>query len=487
MEVPIRVPLGTPTDKKIKKGLTLVGGKVEGNSADILRDTGSSDVFVSEKFVKSDGRTGKTRDVVLADGTRRTCPEVWVHIDTPYISGTILALIMETPVADLVLGNQVDTTIPLEVAIYEPTVITSEDVEVIEAVQTRAGKLKDQEQEEKPSDTPGKDKDPGEDLLGNRDELRKEQQSDVSLQKIRGLIGKYGEGEHLEAGKSCFMDEDGVLYRCFAQKNGELLKQVVVPVKWRRKLLSISHDIPMSGHLGVKKTRNRLLQYFFWPGISKQVADFCKTCKPCEKSVAKGKVGIAPMVKVPVMAEPFQRIAIDCIGPLPITMGGNKYALVVCNYATRYPEAIPLRNQEAETVAEALIEIFSRVGIPQEILSDMGSNFMSTLIRELCRLMKIHKLSTTPYHPQTNGLVERFNGTLKNMLRKYAQEEQKNWDKQLPFVLFAYREVPQETTGFSPFEVLYGRHIRGPLSIVKEHWEEPHGENTSVLSCLIEV
>ena len=109
----------------------------------------------------------------------------------------------------------------------------------------------------------------------------------------------------------------------------------------------------------------------------------------------------------------------------------------------RYPEAIPLRSTDAIHVAEELIKVFARVGVPKEILTDQGSNFTSQLLAELYRLLHIHLICTSPYHPQTDGLVERFNQTLKNMLKKAATEEGKDWDKLVPYLLFAYREVPQ--------------------------------------------
>ncbi|KAL5004007.1 hypothetical protein ScPMuIL_017463 [Solemya velum] len=215
------------------------------------------------------------------------------------------------------------------------------------------------------------------------------------------------------------------------------------------------------------------------------VANYCKSCPECQKGKSKG-IQKAPLVPIPHMEEPFSRIAIDFVGPLPLTERKNRYILVCVDYATRYPEAFALSNQNAETVAECLVSLFSRVGVPKEILSDQGSNFMSDLMKELCRLLSIKKLSSTPYHPQTNGLVEKFNGTLKTMLKTYAMSESRNWDKHLPYVLFAYREVPNETTGFSPFELLYGRHIRGPLEILKEEWEEPSDGKTSVVSFILE-
>ena len=135
-------------------------------------------------------------------------------------------------------------------------------------------------------------------------------------------------------------------------------------------------------------------------------------------------------------------------------------------YATRYPEAVALPTVIAPRVVKELIQLFARVGIPEEILTDQGPNFMSSLLEELYRLLQIRRIRTTPYHPQTDGLVERFNGTLKSMQGKFVADSQNDWDTYLPYVLFAYREVPQESTVFSPFQLLYGRRARGPLDVL---------------------
>ena len=120
-------------------------------------------------------------------------------------------------------------------------------------------------------------------------------------------------------------------------------------------------------------------------------------------------------------------------------------------------------------------------------MTDQGSNFTSKLMSEIYRLLHIHPIRTSPYHQQTDGLVERFNGTLKAMLRKVAVEDVKNWDRWLPFLLFAYREVPQASTGFSPFELLYGRAVRGLLDIVKGAWEGSKSTKDSVVSYVLGV
>ncbi len=121
--------------------------------------------------------------------------------------------------------------------------------------------------------------------------------------------------------------------------------------------------------------------------------------------------------------------------------------------------------------------MISRVGIPKEILTDQGTAFMSRTIRELYELLGIKSIRTSVYHPQTDGLVERFNRTLKTMIRKFVHEDAKNWDKWLEPLLFAVREVPQASTGFSPFELLYGRQPRGVLDVLRETWEEGPSES----------
>ena len=142
-----------------------------------------------------------------------------------------------------------------------------------------------------------------------------------------------------------------------------------------------------------------------------------------------------------------------------------------------------MRSVDAENVAEELLKLFARVGIPAEILADQGSNFTSQLFSELHSMLHIHWISTTPYHPQTNGLVERYNA----MLCKTAVQEGKDWELLLPYILFAYREVPQSSTGFSPFELLYGRDVRGPLDVVKETWEASERSNQSVVSYVVPI
>lgn len=168
------------------------------------------------------------------------------------------------------------------------------------------------------------------------------------------------------------------------------------------------------------------------------------------------------------MEEPFRRIAMDLVRPLPCSKSGMKYTLIICDYATCSPEAVPQWSIDTKSIAAELMKVFAWRGVPQTILTDQGSNFKSQLHTELYRHLHIHPICASPYHPQTDGLVEWFNGTLKSMLRKVATEEGKDWDRLISYLLFAYREVPQASTRFSIFKLLYGRCMRGPLNILKE-------------------
>ena len=299
--------------------------------------------------------------------------------------------------------------------------------------------------------------------------MRQWQATDPTLAKA-GDMAKNDESDD----RVSFYYNNGLLYqkwRSEGSTDGDVrtCKQLVLPQQCRQAVLQLAHDVPMAGHMGITQTKDRLLQRYYWPGVFTDAANYCRSCEVCQKSNSKCPTK-AKMISMPLIEQPFQRIAMDVVGPLLRTQGGNRFILTICDYATHYPEAFALPNVEAPRVAKELIKLFSHVGIPDEILTDQGTNFMSTMIEEIYRLLHIKRIRTTPYHPQTDGLVERFNGTLKGMLKMFVSRNQKDWDEYLPYLLFAYREVPQETTGFSPFEFLYGHCVRGPLDVLKEDW-----------------
>ena len=131
----------------------------------------------------------------------------------------------------------------------------------------------------------------------------------------------------------------------------------------------------------------------------------------------------APLQPIPVITEPYEKMAFDLVGPVPRSRDGFKYVLSGICLASRYPEAIPLKDVRAETVAEGMLEIFSTTGVPRQILTDQGSQFVGQLVKQLCVKLNVDKLQTTPYHPQSNGCLERWHGTLVSMLVKSLQDK----------------------------------------------------------------
>ena len=290
-------------------------------------------------------------------------------------------------------------------------------------------------------------------------ELQRLQSEDPTLQYIKK--------EAEEAKGDRFFIRNKLLYRYWTPRNqrgeGEPQEQLILPRECRKPVLHLAHGIPLAGHLGKEKTAKRILQRFYWPTIYQDVKEHCRTCESCQKSTSR-RVQPAPMIPLPVMSEPFHRIAMDIVGPLPRSRSGNQYILVVCDYATRYPEAVPLRSIDAGTIAEELIKFFSRVGIPEEVLTDQGSNFTSQLLREIYSMLHVSPIRTSLYHPQTDGLVERFNQTLTAMIRKTAvtETEGKDWDKLIPILYLLIGRSHKPQRGFlhsnSCMVVLYGDH-----------------------------
>ena len=429
-------------------------GKVGKHSVQTLRDTGCSCVVVKRKFVKDGQLTGKTRAVIQMLGTSARLPVAKIDIDTPYLKGEVEALCAEDSLYDLIIGNVEGAREPRD---------PNPEWEEGGAMETRAQKKKTM------GNRPLKVKDcQDEDITP--EEYLKRQQEDRSLDRLRSSEERRQQGKSI----SWFQTEGGILYRMFQNphvNSGNPVKQVVVPKILRTRVMSLAHDSILGGHLGVKKTTDKVLSNFFWPGIGGDVKRYCRSCDICQRTVPKGKNIRVPLEKPPVIETPFKRVSFDLVGEIkPASQRGYRYILTAVDHASRYPEAVALKRIDTETVAEAMVDIFSRVGVPQEILHDQGTQFMSEVMKEVSRLLSMKQLTSTPYHPICNGLVEKFNGTMKQMLRRLCDEEPRDWDRYINAMLFAYREVPQESTGFSPFELLYGRSVRGPMQILRNLW-----------------
>ena len=167
---------------------------------------------------------------------------------------------------------------------------------------------------------------------------------------------------------------------------------------------------------------------------------------------------------------PFERLGADIL-EMPLTVNGNRYVIVFMDYLTKWMEAYATSEQTTETIVDALVDVACRHGVPRELVSDRGANLLSNLMQDVCEAFRIKKVNSTSYHPQTDGLVENFNKTLRSMLAKYVHQFGDNWDDHLQQVPFAYRTKPHESTGESPYFLLYGRDAYLPLdaTLTKPH------------------
>ena len=189
----------------------------------------------------------------------------------------------------------------------------------------------------------------------------------------------------------------------------------------------------------------------------------CGTCAQNKPPVKKPR-GLLGSV---LSGAPWERLATDVIGPLPVTKEGNRYILVFMDYFTKWVEAFAVPDQTATTTTKVLLnQIVSRFGCPYLLHSDQGRNYESTVFAELCKLLHFRKTRTTPRNPKSNGMVERFNRTLIRLIRCYLINEDDEWDVHLKCLTAAYRSTPQESTGLTPNMLLFGREVRMPTEVV---------------------
>ncbi|KAK8771069.1 hypothetical protein V5799_025687 [Amblyomma americanum] len=456
--------------------MPVVVGQIGDRPILMLRDSGANTVLVRRSLVKDEDLTGEAPAVTLVDSTVRFLPEARVLVSTPYYTGQVVAKCVDQPIYDLILGNitgarSVEDPNPewrlLDVEEHpkeeRPATAQTGAVSFSSAVETRAQATARATQ--RPLSTPVSMC-----LSVTPGKIAIRQKEDPSL---KARFERVGEKVKRKKSPTSFEYQlvNGLLHRECIFSSGRRVQQLVLPRDMRENVLRLGHDAIRAGHQGVQRTVSRITEEFFWPGVQSDVKRFVRSCDVCQRTVPKGRVGPVALGKMPAIDLPFQRVAIDIVGPIsPVSAKGNRYVFTLVDVATRYPDAIPLSTIDNIQVAEGLVEMFSHYGFPREVLSDRGSNFTSELMKEVNRLLSVRQLLTTPYHPMCNGLVERFSGTLKNMIKKMCQERPTDWNRYLRALLFAYREVPQTSLGFLPFEMLYGRAVRGPLAILKERW-----------------
>eukprot|EP00731_Ephydatia_muelleri_P039166 Em1164g1a len=259
--------------------------------------------------------------------------------------------------------------------------------------------------------------------------------------------------------------QNGVFWRKCIDKCRDYL-QLVLPAKLKVDTLRDLHEGAIGGHLGEEKMLNKLKERFYWPGCTEAVKDWCRTCIRCTT-----RKTAAPKRKAPLQSlragYPMQIVCVDIMGPLPETEDGCKYVLVASDCFTRWVEVYGIPNQEATTVAKKLVdEMFCRFSPPEQLHSDQGRQFESELVKEICVLLQIRKTHTTPYHPQCNGMVERFNRTLLDMLATTIDNHQADWQHHIRKLCLAYNSSIHSTTGFSPFFLMFGRQVKLPIDLM---------------------
>ena len=230
-------------------------------------------------------------------------------------------------------------------------------------------------------------------------------------------------------------------------------------------ILEFYHDSIFGGHLGLNKTYQKIQSKFWWPKCYRDTKHWIESCLDCNSKKNPKVKSHGELLPIPV-GEPFDMIGVDVVGPFPKSLKGNKYLVVFTDYLTKWPEAFAVPNQDSLTIARLLVnEIICRHGAPKKLLSDRGKAFLSDLIQDIVKISGTKKLNTTAYHPQTDGLTERFNKTIVQIISMYVSKDQRDWDEFIPFALFAYRTSVQHTTKETPFYLMYGREPKLPMSI----------------------
>ena len=302
-------------------------------------------------------------------------------------------------------------------------------------------------------------------ITDNSDTYGSQQEADSELSPI---ILYLRDGTLPENGKQAqevitlsqqFTISDGLLYR-LNPKRGEL-PQIVVPSSLRQQLMDEYHAGILAGHFSGPRLFKMISRRWWWNHMYKDLMDYARSCPQCTIVGRSEKKSIPPLRPIPV-DHPFQIVGVD-IMELPLTTKGNRYLIVFQDLFTKWPMAYPAPDQKAERIARLLAEeIVPVFGVPEALLSDRGTNLLSILMQDVCRLLGIQKLNTTAHHPQCDGMIERLNRTFKAMLRKQAAKFGAQWDTYLPGALWAYRNMPHSSTGEKPSYLLFGFDCRTP-------------------------
>ena len=267
------------------------------------------------------------------------------------------------------------------------------------------------------------------------------------------------------------IEKDGILYRKRIVQ-GETRFQLIIPCSLRKSVLAGTHDDV--GHLGRSRSIQLTQDRFYWPRMSKDIDDYIRNCPCCVRR--KPLKSVAPLVPIS-SSQPFELLCIDYF------RFSIENILVMTDHFTKYSLAVPCRSTKAKPTAKVLFDTFiNHYGFPSRLHSDQGRQFESQVIKELCRLAGIRKSRTTSYHAMGNGQTEKYNRTLISMLGTLGEEQKKDWKAYVGPLCHAYNCTRNETTGYSPFYLMFGRHPRLPIDLVlgTETTNETQNYNTYV-------
>ena len=459
----------------------MYSGSVNGaRVSTILRDTGCTCVVVSDELIPDLDLT-KAKYWTVSDflGRTNSFPVVKCYIKCDLFEGWVEAVRAPLKYCSVLLGNVEGTKLPvlnLKPDLEDSIRVPDSHLDVVEDssqtnkvnVITRASAKRVTHPLHLPE---------VESLKIDKSKFCNLQNDCDTLVDVRKYVNS-GELISTRSGRNFKFEraENLIIRKCvFSPKEIDLGRTtLVVPLVCRNIVLKTAHDLPIAGHFSHRKTEIKVCKKFWWPGVSSDIRRYCRSCDQCQKTSARGRTRKVAMKSMPIISVPFERVAVDLVGPLsPPSNSGHRYILTLIDYASSFLEAVPMKEITSISIAEALVSVFSRVGIPREIISDRGTQFTSELMGEIHKLIGIKPIFTTPYHPMMNGKLERQHAVLKSVLKKLCSEKPKEWDRYLIPTLFAMREIPSDTTGLSPFELVYGRQVRGPLAILHELWCEP--------------
>jgi transposase InsO family protein len=264
-------------------------------------------------------------------------------------------------------------------------------------------------------------------------------------------VEAYGDGVALLRNEDHPRDENGFITQVF----GKGYVRVLVPSALRSKVLKLVHGNRLGGHWGILRTAARVRCRYYWPGWASDVRKTVSECLDCKLGQLR-----RPRVQARMMryhpSRRFQMVAMDVLEMSPESKRGNRKVLVIGDMFSRYVVAVPISDESADTVARVFFDRWvSVIGPPEQLLTDLGPNFASGVIAEMCRYIETTKVLTSAYHPQTNGFIQPYNRTQSTEQRRHVLDEE-DWDLSLPMAVFRYNATQHAATGMTPYKAVLG-------------------------------